>query len=131
MNIGKSKHILKGTLIASLLLSGGVPSGAIAEGNFQNSPKKAEQMLMSLTDQQRKALKELEISPGFVISPDINQQSSELINVIVEFNQSPAKVEVAKQAVKGKRMSLSSAKMKAKNDHDTFKKEWAKVKSLN
>ncbi|WP_282137756.1 S8 family serine peptidase [Rossellomorea aquimaris] len=131
MNIGKSKHILKGTLIASLLLSGGVPSGAIAEGNFQNSPEKVEQMLMNLTDQQRKALKELEISPGFVISPDINQQSSELISVIVEFNQSPAKVEVAKQAVKGKSMSLSSAKMKAKNEHDTFKKEWAKVKSLN
>ena len=131
MNIGKPKHMLKGTLIASLLLSAGVPYNAIAKDNFRNSPEKVEQMLMNLTDQQRKALKELEVSPGFVISPDINQKSSELVNVIVEFNQAPAKVEVAKQAVKGKRMSLSSAKMKAKNDHDTFKKEWTKIKGLN
>ena len=54
-----------------------------------------------------------------------------MVDVIVEFNQAPAKVEVAKQAVKGKRMSLSSAKEKAESEHDTFKKEWKKVKKLN
>ncbi|MDF2038418.1 S8 family serine peptidase [Cytobacillus oceanisediminis] len=131
MNIGKSKPILKGTLIASLLFSAGVPYNAIAEENIQNSPERIEQVLMNLTDEQRKALKELEVSQGFVISPDINQKSSELVNVIVEFNQAPARVEVAKQAVKGKRMSLSSAKIKAKNDHDMFKKEWTKIKDMN
>ncbi|MCP3740275.1 S8 family serine peptidase [Rossellomorea sp. BNER] len=131
MNIGKMKPIFTGTLIASLLVSAGVPSGAIAEDDFQNKPKNVEQMLMDLTDQQRKALKELEITPGFVISPDINQKSSELVNVIVEFKQAPAKVEVAKQALKGKRMSLSTATNKAKDEHDTFKKEWKNVKSLN
>jgi subtilisin family serine protease len=131
MNIGKLKPIFKGTLIASLLVSAGAPSGAIAEKNFQNKQKNVEQMLMNLTDQQRKALKELEISPGFTISPEINQNSSEMVDVIVEFNQAPAKVEVAKQAVKGKRMSLSSAKEKAESEHDTFKKEWKKVKKLN
>lgn len=131
MNIGKSKPILKGTLIASLLFSAGVPYHAIAEDNFQNSTDNIEHRLMNLTDEQRKALKELEVSPGFIISPDINQKSSELVNVIVEFKQNPAKVEVAKQAVKGKRISLSSAEMKAKNDHDTFKKEWKKIRGLN
>lgn len=131
MNTGKLKPIFKGTLIAGLLVSAGVPSGAIAEENFQNKQKNVEQMLMNLTDQQRKALKELEISPGFTISPEINQNSSEMVDVIVEFNQAPAKVEVAKQAVKGKRMSLSSAKEKAESEHDTFKKEWKKVKKLN
>lgn len=131
MNIGKPKLILKGTLIASLLLSAGVPYNAIAEVNLQKSAKKIEQTLMNLTDEQRKALKELDVSPGFVISPDINQKSSELVNVIVEFNQAPAKVEVAKQAVKGKGMSLSAAANKAKSDHDTFKEEWTKIKKLN
>ncbi|MFC7785815.1 S8 family serine peptidase [Rossellomorea sp. GCM10028870] len=131
MNTGKLKPIFKGTLIASLLVSAGIPSGAIAEENFQNKQKNVEQMLMNLTDQQRKALKELEISPGFTISPEINQNSSEMVDVIVEFNQAPAKVEVAKQAVKGKRVSLSSAKEKAESEHDTFKKEWKKVKKLN
>jgi len=131
MNTGKLKPIFKGTLIASLLVSAGIPSGAIAVDNFQNKQKNVEQMLMNLTDQQRKALKELEISPGFTISPEINQNSSEMVDVIVEFNQAPAKVEVAKQAVKGKRMSLSSAKDKAESEHDTFKKEWKKVKKLN
>ncbi|MGM0829816.1 MAG: S8 family serine peptidase [Bacillota bacterium] len=131
MNTGKLKPIFKGTLIASLLVSAGIPSGAIAEENFQKKQKNVEQMLMNLTDQQRKALKELEISPGFTISPEINQNSSQMVDVIVEFNQAPAKVEVAKQAVKGKRMSLSSAKEKAESEHDTFKKEWKKVKKLN
>ncbi|MGD6848774.1 S8 family serine peptidase [Rossellomorea aquimaris] len=131
MNKGKLNPIIKGTLIASLLVSAGVPSGAIAEENFQNKQKSVEKMLMNLTDQQRKALKELEISPGFTISPEINQNSSEMVDVIVEFNQAPAKVAVAKQAVKGKRMSLSSAKEKTKIEHESFKKEWKKVKSLN
>jgi subtilisin family serine protease len=131
MNTGRLKPIFKGTLIASLLVSAGIPSGAIAEENLQKKQNNVEEMLMNLTDQQRKALKELEISPGFTISPDINQNSSELVKVIVEFNQSPAKVEVAKQAVKGKRVSLSSAKDKAKVEHETFKKEWEKVKKLN
>lgn len=131
MNIGKFKPILKGTLIASLLFSAGVPYNAIAEEKIQNSQEKVERMLMNLTDEQRKALKELEVSPGFVISPDINQKSSDLVNVIVEFNQAPAKVEVAKQAVKGKKMSLSAAENKVKNDHDTFKKEWTNIKKLN
>jgi subtilisin family serine protease len=131
MNIRNLKSILKGTLIASLLVSAGAPSGAIAEKNFQKKQKNIERILMNLTDLQRKALKELEISPGFTISPEINQNSSEMVDVIVEFNQAPAKVEVAKQAVKGKRMSLSSAKEKAESEHDTFKKEWKKVKKLN
>ncbi|PFG04770.1 S8 family serine peptidase [Bacillus sp. es.034] len=131
MKTERLKPIFKGTLIASLLVSAGLPSGAIAERNFQNKQKNIEQMLMNLTDQQRKALKELEISPGFTISPEINQNSSEMVDVIVEFNQAPAKVEVAKQAVKGKKMSLSSAKEKAESEHDTFKKEWKKVKKLN
>ncbi|MGE6754395.1 S8 family serine peptidase [Rossellomorea sp. NPDC071047] len=131
MNRRKLKPIFKGTLIASLLVSAGAPSGAIAESDIQNKQKTIERTLINLTDQQRKALKQLETSPGFTISPDINQNSSEMVKVIVEFNQAPPEVQVAKEAVKGKRMSLSAAKDKAKLEHDTFKREWKKTKKLN
>ncbi|MGD6833416.1 S8 family serine peptidase [Sutcliffiella halmapala] len=131
MSIGKIKHLITGTLVASLLFSTGTSYKAIAEDNVQNNKNSVEQMLVNLTEQQRKALKELEITPGFVVSPDINKESSELVNVIVEFNSDPAEVEVAKNAAKGKRMTLSSAKSKVKKDHDTFQKEWKTIKSLN
>ncbi|WP_078381952.1 S8 family serine peptidase [Sutcliffiella halmapala] len=125
MKLGRLRQIITGMLIACLLFSTGASYKAVAEDND------VRQMLMNLTDQQRKALNELEITPMFVISPDINQMSPELVNIIVEFNHDPAEVEVAKDAAKGKRMSLSSAKNKVKNDHDTFRKEWKTIKSLN
>lgn len=131
MKLGKMKHVLTSTLITSLLFSANGQFKAIAEIKSQNTQKNVEKMLASLTDEQRMALKQLDASPGFVISPEINQKSTELVNVIVEFNDAPAKVEVLKQAVKGKRLSLSSAKTKQNNDHTKFKQEWNKVKSEN
>ncbi|XRG78798.1 S8 family serine peptidase [Rossellomorea sp. GAMAL-10_SWC] len=131
MKLRKMKHVVTGTLITSLLFSANSQFKAIAEVKNQNTQNSVEKMLASLTDEQRMALKQLDASPGFVISPEINQQSSELVNVIVEFNDAPAKVEVLKQAVKGKRLSLSSAKTKQNSEHTKFKQEWNKVKSEN
>ncbi|PEL14021.1 S8 family serine peptidase [Bacillus sp. AFS017336] len=131
MKMSKMKHVLTGTLVTSLLFSANGQFKAIAETKSQNTQNSVEKMLSSLTDEERMALNQLDVSPGFVISPDINQRSSELVNVIVEFNQAPAKVEVLKQAMKGKKLTLSSAKTKQDSDHTTFKKEWGKVKSLN
>ncbi|MFB7142664.1 peptidase S8, partial [Gottfriedia sp. NPDC056225] len=125
------KRVLTGTVITSMLFSTGIHYKANAEIKSQNNSKSVEKMLENLTDEQRMALKQLDASPGFVISPDINQKSSELVNVIVEFNEAPAKVEVLKQAVKGKRLSLSTAKTQQSSDHAKFKQEWNKVKSQN
>jgi subtilisin family serine protease len=80
-----------------------------------------DQLLKNLTPEQRKSLKELEMQEHPVISPELNLNSSEIVNVIIEFNHSPAKVEVLKQAVKGKKIALSEAKIKAEADHSTFK----------
>ncbi|PEJ52236.1 peptidase S8 [Bacillus sp. AFS002410] len=131
MKTGKLKHIFTGTVITSLLFSTGVHYKAIAEVKNHNNQNGVEKMLLNLTDEQRKALNELDVSPGFVISPNINQKSSELVKVIVEFNQAPAKVEVLKQALKGKKMSLSNAKDKQESDHDKFNDEWKNIKSQN
>ncbi|MGG0175592.1 S8 family serine peptidase [Gottfriedia acidiceleris] len=131
MNKRKLKHVFTGTVITSMLFSTGVQYKAFAEVEKQNSANSVEKMLNNLTDDQRKALYQLDVSPGFVISPDINQNSSELVNVIVQFNQAPAKVEVLKQELKGKRMSLSTAKTNEESEHSKFKKEWEKVKSEN
>ncbi|QKE73380.1 S8 family serine peptidase [Arthrobacter citreus] len=131
MKILNIRHVLTSTIITSLLFSTGVHYKVIAETKSQNNEKDVRKMLLNLTDEQRKALKDLDASPGFVISPNINQDSSELVKVIVEFNQAPAKVEVLKQALKGKELSLSSAKNQQESVHSKFKSEWAKVKSQN
>ncbi|PGL67423.1 S8 family serine peptidase [Bacillus sp. AFS055030] len=131
MKAGRLKHIFTGTVITSLLFSTSGHYKVIAEIKNQNNQNNTEKMLANLTDEQRKALNELDVSPGFVISPDINQKSSQLVNVIVEFNQAPAKVEVLKQALKGKKMSLSNAKDKQDSDHDRFKDKWNNIKSQN
>ncbi|MFB7142822.1 S8 family serine peptidase, partial [Gottfriedia sp. NPDC056225] len=131
MKKGNLKRVLTGTVITSMLFTTGIHYKANAEEKSQNNSKSVEKMLASLTDEQRMALKQLDASPGFVISPDINQKTSELVNVIVEFNEAPAKVEVLKQALKGKKLSISSAKTQQSNDHTKFKQEWNKVKSQN
>ena len=51
----------------------------------------AEQVLMNLSPEQRKALEQLDVSSNFTISPDIDSNSPELVNVIVEFNQAASK----------------------------------------
>lgn len=83
--------------------------------------KDATDMLANLSDVERQALNELEMTRGFTIDPNINQQSGEFTNVIVEFKQAPAKIEALKQAADGKKITLSSAKKQAVSAHEKFK----------
>ena len=76
-----------------MLLSQGIPYNVLAESVVELKPvDNAEQVLMNLSSEQRKALEQLDASPTFAVSPDINSNSPELVNVIVEFNQAPAKL---------------------------------------
>lgn len=131
MKKGKLGRILLGSaLTASLIASSGIPFNVLAKDQGQTKITNVEEMLKNLSEEQRRALKELEVGPGFVISPDINVNSPELVNVIVEFKQAPAKVEVMKQAAKGKRLAVTSAKDKVEASHQQFKKEFNKLKGL-
>lgn len=125
----KRKKFLKSALTASLLLStAAVPFNVLAEGK-NVTVEDAEKILASLSDEQRQALKELEIGPGFIISPDINTKSNELVDIIVEFNQSPAQVEVKKATLKNKKLSLTAAKDKVEKSHKEFKEHVQSLKS--
>ncbi|QWH19767.1 peptidase S8 [Bacillus mycoides] len=130
MKRGKFGRVLTGTLVAGMLLSQGIPYNVLAESAIELKPvDNAEQVLMNLSPEQRKALEQLDVSPNFTISPDIDSNSPELVNVIVEFNQAPAKIEVMKQAAKGKKIAATTAQAKVDEEHKVFKQHVESLKS--
>lgn len=127
----KLRRILLGSaLTASLVTSSGIPQNVLAKDQGQSKITNVQEILNNLSNEQRRALEELEAGPGFVISPDINVNSPEIVNVIVEFTQAPAKVELMKQKANGKKMALSSAIDKVEASHQQFKKEFNKLTGL-
>ncbi|PFN09771.1 S8 family serine peptidase [Bacillus cereus] len=130
MKRGKFGRVLTGTLVAGMLLSQGIPYNVLAESPAELKPvDNAEQVLTNLSAEQRKALEQLDVSPNFTISPDIDTNSPKLVNVIVEFNQAPAKIEVMKQAAKGKKIAATTAQAKVDEEHKVFKQHVESLKS--
>ncbi|MEK4709262.1 S8 family serine peptidase [Bacillus sp. FSL R10-2780] len=130
MKRGKFGRVLTGTLVAGMLVSQGIPYNVLAESAVELKPvDNAEQVLMNLSPEQRKVLEQLDVSPNFTISPDIDSNSPELVNVIVEFNQAPAKIEVMKQAAKGKKIAATTAQAKVDEEHKVFKQHVESLKS--
>ncbi|EPD49654.1 hypothetical protein HMPREF1210_03101 [Paenisporosarcina sp. HGH0030] len=126
----KINKILTGTLAVGMLLSQGAPYNVLAKSPFEPNPvENAEEILASLSAEQRKALEQLETTTTFTISPDIDANSPELVKVIVEFEQAPAKIEVMKQAAKGKKLSSSAANEKVEQSHKAFKAHVQSLKS--
>ncbi|MFC9600495.1 S8 family serine peptidase [Peribacillus butanolivorans] len=126
----KISKILTGTLAVGMLLSQGIPYNVLAKSPLELNPvENAEEILASLSAEQRKALEQLETNTTFTISPDINTNSPELVKVIVEFNQAPAKIEVMKQAAKGTKLSSATANEKVKESHKAFKEHVKSLKS--
>ncbi len=130
MKRGKFGRVLTGTLVAGMLLSQGIPYNVLAESVVELKPvDNAEQVLMNLSSEQRKALEQLDVSSNFTISPDIDTNSPKLVNVIVEFNHAPAKIEVMKQAAKGKKIATTTAQAKVEEEHKVFKQHVESLKS--
>ncbi|PFR31058.1 peptidase S8 [Bacillus cereus] len=126
----KKGKLLIGTLAVGMLLSQGIPYNVLAESQVGLNPvDNAEKVLEGLSADQRKALEQLDVNPNFTISPDIDANSPELVKVIVEFNQAPAKIEVMKQAAKGKKISATTAKAKVDEEHKVFKQHVESLKS--
>ncbi|WP_436376140.1 S8 family serine peptidase [Cytobacillus sp. BC1816] len=121
-------NLLKGAIAASLLFTASIPFNVLAQ-KPEITVDEAEKILNGLSKEQRDALEQLEIGPGFIISPEVNTTTPELFEVIVEFNQAPAKVEVKKEALKNKKLSLSSAKEKVEKSHSEFKAHVGKLKA--
>ena len=91
--------------------------------------KDVETTLMNLSDEQRSALKQIEAKPDFEIAPNINTESDGLVDIIVEFKQAPAKVEVVKQAAKGVRTTTKAAAEKVEKSHSEFKQKFNSMKN--
>lgn len=126
----KISKILTGTLAVGMLLSQGAPYNVLAQSPYELNPvENAEEILASLSAEQRKALEQLDTNSNFTISPDINANSPELVKVIVEFEQAPAKIEVMKQAAKGKKLSSADANEKVEKAHKDFKQHVQSLKS--
>lgn len=109
----KSIKILTGALAAGMLLSSAIPYNVLAESTSKiEGIADAKSVLSGLTKEQRAALKTLDARPEFTISPDVNTTTPDKVNIIVEFKQAPAKIEILKQTAKGKKMTLSAAEKK-------------------
>lgn len=116
MRKGRLNKMATKALAGLLLVSSLLPSQVFAETPSKN----VENLLQNLSADQRKALTELNVGRP-VISPEINLKSPALTNVIVEFKQAPAKVEVIKQAAEGVSISPAIAQEEAQEDHEVFK----------
>ena len=122
----RRKNLLTGALAAGLMISASVPFNVMAERPMV-TVEEAEKILNSLSVEQREALQQLEVGPGFIISPEVNTKTPKLVDVIVEFSQAPAKVEVKKAALKGKKLALGTARERVEQSHKEFKEH---VKAL-
>lgn len=126
----KLSKILTGTIVVGMLLSQGAPYNVLAQNpNELNLVDNVEEILKNLSSDQRNVLEKLDTSQAFTISPDIDTNSPELVKVIVEFEQAPAKIEVMKQAAKGKKLPLSAANEKVDQSHKAFKEHVQSLKA--
>ncbi|MEE6450166.1 S8 family serine peptidase [Gottfriedia acidiceleris] len=127
----REKHkVLKGFTVLALTSSFVLGSlGQVSNVSNAASPSKAEDILASLTAQQRAALKELSTNEetGLQISSDINLDSTEETSVIVEFVNQPVKVAQIEASVEGKTLTKSDAETLIDQDHDTFTKDVEQV----
>jgi len=90
---------------------------------------KAEQILASLTKEERDALSKLQVSEndglhGFV---EKELQEDKEIPVIVEFKSLPEKVAVLDAAVEGKELTASEAEEKVSEEHSTFEADLERI----
>lgn len=134
MSKRKRLRVLTVVLSIILILSSMLPSIQFVQAKKGTNDVK--EILNNLTDEQRNALRELKSEKGFTIQPDINLSSTDPVDVIVEFKQEPAKVEMVKSKVAKKRsaISLDEANKKVEASHKQFKealKGLKKTKSTN
>jgi len=104
-------------LLAAMLL----PTAALQPTPIVGAAKNVsdvKEILSKLTNDQRRSLNEVKAEAGFKIQPGINTNSEQPVNVIVEFKQDPAKVELAKNP---NQISLLQAEDKVEASHRKFK----------
>ncbi|MFP7299014.1 S8 family serine peptidase [Neobacillus niacini] len=107
---------------ASLLLS---PIHSVLSTEAAAQVIKAEDILSSLTSEQRLALHQLQLNDhtGLQGFSEADLASNEDISVIVQFKSKPSKVAVLEAAVKGKKLSKEEASAQVEKEHKKFKED--------
>ncbi|PEL14018.1 S8 family serine peptidase [Bacillus sp. AFS017336] len=86
---------------------------------------KIDQVLASLTPQQREAIKQLKLSDkaGLQLSPEVDQTSDKDTSVIVEFKDKPQQTAVLEAEADGDSLSAKDAQANVDASHETFQKD--------
>lgn len=117
MNRGKLNQMAVKAFAGLFVVSAFLPNQV-----FANSPsQQPENRWNNLSVEQRSALTEIKARRP-AISPELSLKTAELTNVIIEFKNAPAKVEVLKQAAEGIQISTAEAQGDAEEDHLVFQK---------
>src|SRR5699024_3521136 len=109
--------------LALMLLIGTFLTPSTTHVQAEDTSKNVESVLQNLSDEERNALKELNTQTGWTVQPDINQESDETVDVIIEFDIDPAGVAVKKSMITNTRdtISLDEAKAEVEASHNDFK----------
>ncbi|GGB69854.1 S8 family serine peptidase [Fictibacillus barbaricus] len=93
------------------------------------SSQKSEDILRSLTSEQRNALKKLQVTEnaGLQGFDKKDLESDEELTVIVEFKSKPAKVAVLEAAMDGKSLTIGQAKRNVDQEHSAFEEEIKRI----
>ncbi|TDL71128.1 hypothetical protein E2R56_19090 [Rhodococcus qingshengii] len=107
---------------ASLLLS---PIHSVLSTEAAAQEFKAEDILSSLTSEQRLALHQLQLNnhTGLQGFSEADLESTEEISVIVQFKSKPSKVAVLEAAAKGKTLKPEEASAQVEKEHKKFKED--------
>ncbi|MFK9091953.1 S8 family serine peptidase [Bacillus salipaludis] len=110
------------TLTAGLLLS---PFNSYFTPKAAATGFNAENILASLTPEQRQALNQLEMTDNYGLQGFSKEElkSGKEINVIVQFRAKPGKVAVLDAEVKGKKLSKQQADEQVEKEHKQFEKD--------
>ncbi|PEJ57106.1 hypothetical protein CN692_14545 [Bacillus sp. AFS002410] len=126
----KQKRNTKRKNAFSLVMSVGVILGTITPISYHSVVKaetntKAEDVLSHLTDEQRSALRDLQLndSTGLKLDPNVDLNSEKEVSVIVEFKQKPEKVAQLEAEINGKSLSASKARSLRDGDQATFQQD--------
>ncbi|WP_430510363.1 S8 family serine peptidase [Gottfriedia solisilvae] len=127
--VEKKKFLKSFTVLALSSSFVMAPLSQVTNVSIAASKTKTETILANLTSQQRAALKELSTNEqtGLQISEEIDQTTTRLTSVIVEFSNKPAKVAQVEAKVEGKSLTEVEASKLAEQDHVTFSKDVGQV----
>ncbi|MCP3741886.1 S8 family serine peptidase [Rossellomorea sp. BNER] len=126
----KANSFIKKT--AAISLSIGLlasPANSVLIPEATATGLKTEDILSSLTVEQRKALKQLELQDhtglqGFKAG---ELEEDKKVSVIVQFKSKPSKVAVLEAAAKGKKLNKEKANTQVEKEHKTFKEDIKKI----